>query len=246
MVLDAASGTPALTWAPLMPALAGHVRVIAYDRAGLGMSDPAPLLTAGSAVADLIALLTEAGRGPCILVGNSWGGQLAQQVAWTAPELVSGLVLVDPAHEEFEPLIGRVAEEAFMRLFAIQRVLGRTERSLRKAAVRSAEAVTDDPRVRDLLVEAELACYANEHQIRTAMAENRMIPRQASAIRRLRAASRLPEVPVTVLSAMQGMPRRWRERWTKLQAQVAAEVETASTGWCATRGTTSTAAGRRL
>ncbi|MFH9195738.1 alpha/beta fold hydrolase [Streptomyces globisporus] len=107
VVLDAASGTPALTWAPLLPELARHVRVIAYDRAGLGLSDPAPQLTAGSAVADLIALLTKAGRGPCILVGNSWGGQLVQQVAWTAPELVAGLVLVDPAHEEFEPWFER-------------------------------------------------------------------------------------------------------------------------------------------
>lgn len=225
VVLDAASGTPALTWAPIIPALAGHVRVIAYDRAGLGMSDPAARLTAGSAVADLTALLTEVEREPFVLVGHSWGGQLVQQVAWRAPQLVSGLVLVDPAHEEFEPLLGRIMEEAFSNLFAVRRALGRSERSLRGAAVRAAEAVTDDPRIQGLLVEAELACYAHEHQIRAAKAENRMIPREAATLRRLRAASRLPDVPVTVLSATQGMPRRWRERWTALQAQIAAEAE---------------------
>ncbi|CAM5227445.1 putative hydrolase (alpha/beta hydrolase fold) [Streptomyces spiroverticillatus] len=193
VVLDAAAGTPALTWAPILPALAGHVRVVAYDRAGLGMSDPAPRLSAASAVADLTALLKETGQGPCVLVGNSWGGQLAQHLAWTATELVAGLVLVDPAHEDFDPLLGRIMESAFRQLLVLHRAVGSIERALRKPAVRSAVEVTDDPRLQDLLVQADLACYARDHQIRTAMAETRV-------------------------------PLRLRERWTKLQAQIAAEA----------------------
>ncbi|MCC5575674.1 hypothetical protein IMZ11_08460 [Microtetraspora sp. AC03309] len=52
VVLDAAGGTPALTWTPILPALAEHTRVIAYDRAGPGASDPAMPITIDSEVDD--------------------------------------------------------------------------------------------------------------------------------------------------------------------------------------------------
>ncbi|WP_234376643.1 alpha/beta fold hydrolase [Streptomyces sp. CB01201] len=58
VVLDAASGTPALTWTPILPVLARHTRVIAYDRAGLGVSDPAAPLTIDSRIDDLAALVS--------------------------------------------------------------------------------------------------------------------------------------------------------------------------------------------
>ncbi|MFJ6700027.1 alpha/beta fold hydrolase [Streptomyces sp. NPDC091272] len=225
MILDAASGTPGLTWAPVLPGLAKHVRVIAYDRAGLGMSDPAIPFTAETSVEDLIALLTDAVPGPCVLVGSSWGGLLAQRVAWAVPELISGLVLVDPAHEEFQPLVGRLADEAFARVFAVQKTLGLAERFIRKGASRAAQVATRDQRVQELLVDAELACYAHKHQIRTAMAENRMVRNQIRTLRRLRASSQLPDVPVMVLSATEGLPKDMRARWTELQAQIASTAE---------------------
>jgi hypothetical protein len=75
-VLDAAVGTPSTTWAPILPAVAARTRVVAYDRAGLGASDPVRKLTVRSSVEDLHALLRAAGDGPCVLVGHSWGGLL--------------------------------------------------------------------------------------------------------------------------------------------------------------------------
>jgi hypothetical protein len=44
-----------------------------------------------------------------------------------------------------------------------------------------------------------------------------------AAVRELRAAGRpFPDVPVVVLSAARGLPRRFRANWTRLQAGLAA------------------------
>jgi pimeloyl-ACP methyl ester carboxylesterase len=48
-------------------------------------------------VGDLVAVLEAVG--PCVLVGHSWGGLLAQLAAWERPDLITGLVLIDPSHE---------------------------------------------------------------------------------------------------------------------------------------------------
>ena len=42
VVLEAGLNNGAASWQRVMPLLAPHLRVAAYDRAGLGSSDPAP------------------------------------------------------------------------------------------------------------------------------------------------------------------------------------------------------------
>ncbi len=93
----------AASWERVMPLLAPRVRAVAYDRAGIGGSAPAP----GRAVIDrqaddLASVITGLAAGPCVLAGHSWGGMLVQLLAFRRPELVAGLVLVDPGHEEME------------------------------------------------------------------------------------------------------------------------------------------------
>ncbi|MET9419417.1 MULTISPECIES: alpha/beta hydrolase [unclassified Streptomyces] len=224
VVLDAPSAGSSMMWTSVLAPLARCTRVIAYDRAGLGLSDPVPRLTLDSAVEDLAALLARAGGGPCVLVGNSWGGQLAELLAWAEPDLVAGLVLLDPSHEEFQPWAGRMAEGAYARQLAVRTSLRLTGRSRHRDAVREASRATDDPRVRELLVAAWLAASGSRQQVRTAVDEYRMIVKATPEIRRRRAASRLPDVPVTVLSASRGMPQGMRRRWTELQKSVAASV----------------------
>jgi pimeloyl-ACP methyl ester carboxylesterase len=70
---------------------------IAYDRAGLGLSDPGPQPRDGRALnADLSALLTAMGEpGPFILAGHSMGGLMVRLFALTHPDQVRGVVLVD-------------------------------------------------------------------------------------------------------------------------------------------------------
>jgi pimeloyl-ACP methyl ester carboxylesterase len=47
-------------------------------------------------------VITGLAAGPCVLAGHSWGGVLVQLLAFRRPDLVAGLVLVDPGHEEME------------------------------------------------------------------------------------------------------------------------------------------------
>ncbi|MEU9040284.1 MULTISPECIES: alpha/beta hydrolase [unclassified Kitasatospora] len=230
VVLIAGCGTPSLTWTPVLPELARHGRVVAYDRAGLGASEPrratgratggatggATGRATGLAVAraaaptldgqleDLAALVRHLDAGPAVLVGHSWGGQLAQLLAWQRPELVAGLVLVDPAHEEFQPPAIRVAEAALNRMWLLRAALA-----------------PSSPGAADPIARAEAAVVAHHHQRWTVLAENRLTTVAAPEIRRRRSTARLPEVPVAVLSATEGLPGVLRSRWTALQSQIA-------------------------
>jgi pimeloyl-ACP methyl ester carboxylesterase len=106
VVLEAGLNGVAESWQRVMPLLAAHVRVVAYDRAGLGGSAPAPgLATIDRQIDDLTSVITGLAAGPCVLAGHSWGGILVQLLAFRRPDLAQGLVLVDPGHEELESLL---------------------------------------------------------------------------------------------------------------------------------------------
>ena len=85
-------------WPPIVDALSPLTRVCAFDRAGLGPSDPQPRSpqTAADVVADLHAALGAVGEaGPFVPVGFSGGGLFVRLYASTHPDQVAGLVLVD-------------------------------------------------------------------------------------------------------------------------------------------------------
>jgi pimeloyl-ACP methyl ester carboxylesterase len=98
VVLEAGAMSPIVTFAAVFKELVAEHQVIAYDRAGYGMSDPAPL-SLELQIDDLVAVLEAVG--PAVVVGHSWGGLLAQLATWARPELVRGLVLLDPSHERY-------------------------------------------------------------------------------------------------------------------------------------------------
>jgi pimeloyl-ACP methyl ester carboxylesterase len=102
VVLDAALGVSSLSWLRVQPGVAAETRVCSYDRAGLGWSEPGPSpRTSRQIVEELEALLRAAGEEPpYVLVGHSFGGINMRLFAARNPELVAGLVLVDPSHEE--------------------------------------------------------------------------------------------------------------------------------------------------
>jgi pimeloyl-ACP methyl ester carboxylesterase len=82
--------------------VAEFTRVCAYDRAGMGYSDPGPSPRTARRVARELDLLLDraAIRGPLILVGESIGGLYARVYASEHEDRMAGLVLVDASHEE--------------------------------------------------------------------------------------------------------------------------------------------------
>ena len=71
-------------------------------------------------VDDLVSVITGLGAGPCVLAGHSWGGLLAQLLAFRRPDLVAGLVLVDPGHEEMEGGLPRAIRWGWRLLRAVR------------------------------------------------------------------------------------------------------------------------------
>jgi len=98
VVLEAGAFGFSADWAVVQEALAARgFASLAYDRAGLGLSDAGPTPRDGEAIgADLETLLEiEAPRGPLILVGHSMAGLHVHRYAARHPARVAGLVLVD-------------------------------------------------------------------------------------------------------------------------------------------------------
>ncbi len=90
-------------WSVVQERLAARrVRSVAYDRAGLGRSDPGPEPRDGAAiVADLESLLTVIGEaGPWIACGHSMAGMFVRLLAARNPAKVKGVVLVDATTPE--------------------------------------------------------------------------------------------------------------------------------------------------
>jgi len=179
VVLEAGLNNGAASWRRVIPLVAPHVRVVAYDRAGLGGSAPPPGgVTVHGQVDDLASVITGLAAGPCVLAGHSWGGVLVQLLAFRRPDLVAGLVLVDPGHEEMESGLPKPVQWGW--------------------------------RIMRTVFPDELHNDA---------------PATLAAMRQLRAAARpFPDVPVVVLSAARGFPRRFRAHWTRLQAGLAAST----------------------
>ena len=102
VILEAGGGASSLVWRRVQDELASFARVCAYDRAGIGWSDPSPRPpTPTNTSDDLRHLLERAGiAGPYVLVGHSLGGLCAQAFVFRYPDLVAGLVLVDSPHPD--------------------------------------------------------------------------------------------------------------------------------------------------
>lgn len=103
VVLECGAFGCAADWAVVQERLAAAgLRSLAYDRAGLGYSDPGPKPRDGEAVlADLSALLAALGEtGPFVLTGHSMGGLFVRLFALKRPADVLGVVLVDAVTPE--------------------------------------------------------------------------------------------------------------------------------------------------
>ncbi|MEV0373161.1 alpha/beta hydrolase [Streptomyces sp. NPDC050636] len=96
-------GTAGLDYWNVQERAAELTTSVVYDRAGTGWSDRVELPRTLAEVTDeLRELLQTAGvPAPYLLVGHSLGGLYARHYAQRFPDEVSGLLLLDPAHEDY-------------------------------------------------------------------------------------------------------------------------------------------------
>jgi pimeloyl-ACP methyl ester carboxylesterase len=97
------AGTVGLDYLNVLQNVAEFTTAVLYDRAGTGWSDPVEMpRTSTQATDELQALLSVMRLGPpYVLVGHSLGGLYARHFAARFPNEVCGLVLLDPAHEDY-------------------------------------------------------------------------------------------------------------------------------------------------
>jgi pimeloyl-ACP methyl ester carboxylesterase len=138
IVFESGHAGTSIDWTLVQQQLAGEARVCAYERAGLGWSDPGPLpRNPERIVADLHALLTAAGEpAPYLLVGHSLGGRYVRLFAETYPQDVAGIVLVDARSEHHDQALSAEAHASleannepgaamdWMRRLGVMRLVG--------------------------------------------------------------------------------------------------------------------------
>lgn len=102
IVLEAGASCHYGVWSWIQPELSKQARVISYDRAGLGFSQPTQgARDAASVARELHLLLTRAGEaGPYLLVAHSYGALFASEFAQLYPRETAGIVLIDGTHPD--------------------------------------------------------------------------------------------------------------------------------------------------
>lgn len=168
-------GTAPEAWGRLPDLLAAHHRVLSYDRRGFGDNRRAAPAQSLSVHADDAAAVIARHGGRATLIGWSMGGVIALEAAARHPELVDGLVLLEPPlHAKRHPRPAMISAIAGAALLARA---GRPEqgarRFLRWALARrdgrnDYDAMSDVWRRRladgdDAAVVAELAQGTGEH-----------------------------------------------------------------------------------
>lgn len=100
---ESAIAASSLSWSRVQPDVAEFTATYAYDRPGLGWSDPpVEVLTLERVVEHLRLLIASQASAastsalPCVLVGHSFGAFVCLALAAAYPRDVHGLVLVDP------------------------------------------------------------------------------------------------------------------------------------------------------
>jgi pimeloyl-ACP methyl ester carboxylesterase len=108
VVLDCGFGDALEVWDKVFPEVARFTRVVAYDRAGLGKSEPGRQPRSFTQIAtELHTLLHRANiEPPYILVGHSMGAADVRGFAHLFKEEVAGIVFVDPISENIWTFVG--------------------------------------------------------------------------------------------------------------------------------------------
>jgi esterase len=114
------AGSSALVWADAVEKLARVGRVIAYDRRGCSRSErpePYERTRVAEHADDAAALLDAMAAAPAVVIGRSYGGTVATDLALRYPDRVRALVLLEPdASRELAPAAAEWVDAVVDRL----------------------------------------------------------------------------------------------------------------------------------
>jgi len=236
VLLSSGLGGTWLDWVPVVPLLAARHEVVRFDRPGLGYSPPVPWAPSLRAEADRIAALvralspgepgpspaepeassvqpepstSEAGsRPPVIVAAHSMAAFHAEAFARLYPELVGGLVLVDPSSEPEPDVLPARVRIALSELGSrAGRLTGRAAGLLGLTAalappIRSFATMQATVRRIDPVPPADArAAYGTGEAIGATLAELACYRWQAVDLARIREDRPFPAVPLIVLAA---------------------------------------------
>ncbi|MFF3641960.1 alpha/beta fold hydrolase [Streptomyces sp. NPDC002564] len=218
-VLGAGLGLGWFDWDPVVPLLAPHRTVIRFDRPGLGLSGHARVAPTLHGEAERVLRVLDAVRpgARATVVGHSLAGFHAEAYARLYPERTAGLVLIDSSVEERpRVLVPRGARVAATR--ACGTVL---------SAAGLPRAI--GPALRRLAAPTAWAwLYGGSRVWRAALMEYATYGDTARELAALRRESPLPDgIPVTVLAAYAGGPRRWLDRQRRLAQDLGGDFRVA-------------------
>lgn len=210
VVFESGAFGVAADWAAVQAQIGGRYRSCAYDRAGLGASEPSAAPRDSEHIAsELHALLAAAGeRPPYVLVAHSMAPVHAYAFARRWPGEVAGLVLVDalPPVALTQPTVRR-----WVQGFAD--VAGLAPLAARLGLLRLAQGFAGDEIGLSGAAHAEkLAAFVSVRHNRWAAAEAALWPRDGAQARSLGPLD--PAMPVAVVTP----DPRGQPKWRALQA----------------------------
>ena len=211
----AGNGTPSLVILPgagmigldfwnIHHAAAAFTTSFLYDRAGTGWSERPTAWPPGAAetARDLAALLRTAEvPAPYVLLGHSLGGAYARRFAQLYPDDVAGMVLLEPAHEDWNvhmPEHLRIQEDPGARTAErLEAALPEiTEELIARFRAVFTRMYADWP---DDLRELVVARHLDPALLAVNMQENATLP---AVLAELRAGGPVPDVPTVYLTGM--------------------------------------------
>lgn len=200
VVFESGAGIPAVGWRKVQNGVAEFAATLAWDRPGYAWSDPpAQTLSLDTVSATLGRVLAATGtEPPYVLVGHSLAGFYVRHFAASHPNLVAGLVLVDPSHErQLEGVSAgvRLAQAAMFRAMSL--ASGPLSRLARRGTVKPLRQLY--PELTESETRALAAALVTGGSVRVAGAEVRRVFEEAAGLGV--APGALGDLPLVVLGA---------------------------------------------